>query len=48
MLGLPPGSVLALAVIVALPLVAYGLYRVDRARGDGSVTIFGSRSTDAD
>jgi hypothetical protein len=42
--GLPLGSVLALAAIVALPLAAYGLYRVDQARGDGHVTVFGYRA----
>lgn len=46
--GLPLGSVLALAAIVVLPLAAYGLYRIDRTRGDGHVTVFGFRApTDA-
>lgn len=43
--GLPLGSGIALATIVALPLLTYGLYRIDRARGDGSVTVFGYRGT---
>ncbi len=41
--GLPPGTVIALALIVALPFVAYGLYRIDRARSDGYVSILGYR-----
>jgi hypothetical protein len=46
--GLPLASTIALAAIVALPLAAYGLYRVDRTRGDGYVTVFGYRTpTDA-
>jgi hypothetical protein len=44
MLGLPFGPTIALAAIIALPLVAYGLYRVDRSRGDGHVTVFGHRA----
>jgi len=47
-LGFPLGSALALAVIVALPLVAYGLYRIDRARGPGHVTVLGYRGTDTE
>lgn len=43
--GLPLGSVAALAFVVVLPVVAYGLYRIDQARGDGRVTVFGYRST---
>lgn len=41
--GLPFGSVLALGTVLVLPLVAYGLYRIDRARGDGHVTVLGHR-----
>ena len=41
--GLPFGTAIALAVVGALPLFAYGLSRVDAARGDGRVTIFGHR-----
>ena len=48
MLGLPLGTVIALAVIIALPLTAYGLYRIDEARGDGHVTVFGYRGIDAE
>jgi hypothetical protein len=41
--GLPLGTVLLLGAILALPLAAYGLYRIDRARGDGHVTVLGHR-----
>jgi hypothetical protein len=47
-LGFPLGSALALVVIVALPLGAYGLYRIDRARGNGHVTVLGYRGTDTE
>jgi hypothetical protein len=46
-LGLPLGTAAALAVVIALPLVAYGLSRVDAARGDGHVTIFGHRGSES-
>lgn len=42
--GLPLGTVVALVLIVGLPLVAYGLYRIDVERADGYVTLFGQRS----
>ncbi len=45
MLGLPLGTVAALGLMGALPLLAYGLYRVDRERGEGHVTILGRRSS---
>lgn len=41
--GLPLGTVLALALAIALPLIAYGLYRIDRRRADGYVSVFGVR-----
>jgi len=44
MFGLPLGTVVVLAVIIALPGLAYGLHRVDRSRGDGSVTVLGYRA----
>jgi len=44
--GLPPGTVTLLVVIVALPVAAYGLYRVDRTRADGYVSVFGFRAPD--
>lgn len=46
--GLPLGTVVALTLVVALPFLAYGLYRVDRTRGEGQVTIFGHRPTESD
>ncbi|MFO8100035.1 MAG: hypothetical protein R6T83_10515 [Salinibacter sp.] len=45
MLGLPPGTVVTLALVVGLPLLAYGLFRIDHARGEGHVTILGRRSS---
>ncbi len=45
LLGLPLGSVLALVTILTLPVVAYGLYRIDVSRGDGHVTVFGYRDS---
>ncbi|MFP4229213.1 MAG: hypothetical protein ACLFTE_10345 [Salinivenus sp.] len=45
MVGLPLGTVIALALVVGLPLLAYGLSRVDRSRGDGYVTVLGRRSS---
>jgi hypothetical protein len=44
MFGLPIGTVWALGFVIALPLLSYGLYAVDRARGDGHVTVLGRRS----
>jgi hypothetical protein len=44
--GLPLGSALALAGVVLLPLLTHGLYRIDRARAGGYVTVFGARSSD--
>ena len=46
-LGLPLGTAAALGFILAVPLLAYGLYRVDAARGDGHVTVFGHRSSES-
>lgn len=48
MLGLPLGAALVLAVIVALPLTAYGLYRIDRGRADGHITVLGYRGSDTE
>ncbi|HKL87358.1 MAG TPA: hypothetical protein VJ884_00040 [Salinibacter sp.] len=48
MFGLPLGAVLVLAMIVALPLTAYGLYRIDRVRADGHITTFGYRRSDTE
>jgi hypothetical protein len=48
MFGLPLGSSIALAAVVALPLAAYGLHRIDEARGDGYVTVLGYRGTDTE
>ena len=45
MFGLPPGTVVALLVVGALPVLAYGLYRLDVTRGDGRPVAFG-RSSD--
>jgi len=45
--GLPGSTVVALAAVVLLPLLAYALYRIDRARGDGSVTVLGHHSADS-
>ncbi|ELY97522.1 hypothetical protein C482_12904 [Natrialba chahannaoensis JCM 10990] len=41
--GLPTGTVLAVAVMALLPVAMYLLYRVDKRRGDGHVTILGRR-----
>lgn len=43
-LGLPIGTATALAVVVALPVLAYGLFRIDVTRGEGYVTVLGHRS----
>ena len=48
MIGLPLGATIALTVIIALPLAAYGLYRIDEARGDGHVTVLGYRGIDTE
>lgn len=48
LLGLPLGSVIALATVLALPALAYGLYRIDVSRGDGHVTVFGYRTSSND
>lgn len=42
-LGLPPLTALVLALMILIPLVAYGLSVVDDQRGDGSVTVWGRR-----
>lgn len=43
MVGLPLGTTLAVLIMIVAPVVAYGLYRVDKQRGDGRVTIVGKR-----
>lgn len=48
MFGLPLGATIALVVIIALPLAAYGLYRIDEARGGGYVTVLGYREPDTE
>jgi hypothetical protein len=45
--GLPLGPAAALGLILAVPLLAYALYRVDESRGDGHVTVFGHRSSES-
>jgi hypothetical protein len=47
MFGLPLGTVAALLVVTALPLLAYGLYRIDVTRGDGRPALFGRSSDEA-
>ena len=47
-LGFPLGSAIALGAIVVLPFVAYGLYRIDRSRGEGHVTVLGYRGIDTE
>ncbi len=42
-LGLPPLTALVLALMILIPLVAYGLSVVDDQRGDGSITVWGRR-----
>lgn len=42
-LGLPPFTVLVLALMILIPLVAYALSIVDEQRGDGSITVWGRR-----
>jgi len=43
--GLPIGSIVALAAVVVLPLLAYVLYRVDVARNEGLISILGYRDS---
>jgi len=45
--SLPFGTAVALAVVVALPFLAYGLYCVDARRANGHVTIFGRRRSES-
>ena len=42
-LGLPLLTVIVLALMVIIPLVAYALSVIDEQRGDGSVTVWGRR-----
>jgi hypothetical protein len=42
--GLPLGTIIALGGILALPVATYGLYRIDRARANGYVTVLGYRA----
>lgn len=41
--GLPLGSVVALALLALAPVVTYLLYRIDRRRADGYVSVLGRR-----
>lgn len=41
MFGLPIGTALAVSIMIIVPIITYLLYRVDKQRGDGSVTIVG-------
>lgn len=41
--GLPLGTTLALVVMLVLPFVAYGLYRMDQQSSDGPFTRAGFR-----
>ena len=43
MLGLPTGTALALTIMLIVPVVTYLLYRIDKQRGDGRVTVVGKR-----
>jgi len=45
--GLPFGTAAALGVVLAFPLLAYGLFRVDAARGGGHVTVLGHRPSES-
>ena len=38
---LPIGTVIALGIMVAVPILTYALYRIDNQRGDGRVTVLG-------
>jgi hypothetical protein len=41
--GLPIGTSIALVLMIALPIITYGLYLVDRRTADGYVTVLGRR-----
>lgn len=41
--GLPPESVIALLLLGLAPVVTYLLYRIDRRRADGYVSLLGRR-----
>lgn len=41
--GLPLGTVIALVVMIVLPFIAHGLYRLDQQEGDGYITYVGYR-----
>jgi hypothetical protein len=41
MIGLPAGTVLMLLLMILFPITAYMLFRIDKRRGDGSVTVLG-------
>lgn len=43
MLGIPVGTTLAIVFMIVVPLVTYLLYRIDKSRGDGHVTVIGRR-----
>lgn len=38
---LPVGTVIALGLMLAVPILTYVLYRIDHSRGDGRVTVLG-------
>lgn len=41
--AIPLGTTLALLFMIVVPIVTYVLYRIDKSRGDGHVTIIGRR-----
>lgn len=43
MSGVPIGTTIALAIMLVVPVATYLLYRIDKSRGDGRVTVVGKR-----
>lgn len=41
--GLPPETIVALLLVGLAPVVTYLLYRIDRRRADGYVSVLGRR-----
>ncbi|MEM4781159.1 MAG: hypothetical protein QXG03_06330 [Halalkalicoccus sp.] len=41
--GLPPDTLVALALVVSGPILAAMLHLIDRRRGDGEISIAGRR-----